>query len=443
MSEHSDPSDIEEEEGKLIDIEEVKLIDMGVKTTVKIEKVEGITEDDIKEKEAVGRSNVGGLLPLVPYFSGEPNTTSVQDFIKALQSAARLGNWTNRMLVTVLKQRLVGGASDYLNSNPEFDLLSWEQLRETFIRWFRQAPSSEDPLQAFYQCTQRPGESAKLYLTRLKLAGVAASSPFSGSSSEFSQDDPNYILTRNLVNKALVRTFLKGLREESGGSIISLHNPKGIEEALALAEEFEYQKRNKQRIRFLQGIDEPMNHIAEVKSTLTSQPPQIQISQNKPKPPYQSNMSQSNHAQNPNQRFQRTSVTCFRCGGQGHYANVCSSPKDPEAPPTTRSSQNSGNNPQKNRNYNQGNVSNRSQVSCEFCRKNGHTADICRLRQANYAMQHSFEQDNRNYSQPQQTYAQALRSNSPDRNLNKQSGQTQQTNFKRESDQQNFENRSS
>jgi Retrotransposon gag protein len=413
-------------------------------------------EKERVEREAVGRSNVGGLLPLVPYFSGEINTTTVQDFIRALKSASKLGNWTDDMLATVLKQRLIGQASDYLNSNPEFEHQSWDQLRESFLSWFGQTPSGEDPLQTFYQCTQRPSETAKLYLTRLKLAGVAVSAPISDSHSE--SGDAEYILTKNLVSKALVRTFLKGLREESGGSIVSLHHPQTIDDALALAEEFEYQRRNKTRVRTLQSMGEPVLPPPQEKASLTSQPPQVQIQRNKPKQNFQSN------TQNSNGGRARTSVTCFNCQGQGHYSDTCSSPKNMGAMPNkfVASNQGQNKNSQDARNQNQENRFRGTNISCSYCHymghtidicriraanipicsycnKAGHTADVCRLRTANNVMQRSFSPTPQSYSQAVQ--GQNYSSNSSGQNAETQTNQAQSSNSQRNS-QQNFGNSS-
>ncbi len=422
---------------------------LGDKTAIKNKQGKADTKEvpkEVREREAVNRSNVAGLLPLVPYFSGEPNTASIKDFLKSIEAAGRLGNWTKRMLLTILQQRLIGGASDYYNSNPEFELCTWEQLRDNFLHWFRKATTSEDPLQVFYQCSQRPGEAAKSFLTRLKLAGVAASSPIPSSGSSLSSRDPEYMLTRNLVNKALVPTYLKGLREESGGSIISLHNPKTIDEALALAEEFEYQRRNKQHIRFLHGIDEPVDFHPQGKNSISSQPPTVQkiYTLCQPQPDV---VSGNGPTANQGPLRTQNSVNCFRCGGQGHYANVCPSPRDPNAPPTTQASsliqnnqnQNQNTGSQKTPNFNLNSRPNRSQVSCSYCKRIGHTTNVCRLQKANFAMIHSFE-ENQNYSHPSQSSAQASCSNAPSHNM--QSDYSQQSHSQSNNGEQNFQERS-
>lgn len=105
-------------------------------------------------------------------FSGEPGTTPITHFIDRLKDAALMGNWSTLILLIIFKQRLIGAALDYFNSNPGFATATWEELTKSFRNWFQTAPTLENNLHAFFQCKQKHGESAKMFLTRLRLAGI-------------------------------------------------------------------------------------------------------------------------------------------------------------------------------------------------------------------------------------------------------------------------------
>lgn len=112
------------------------------------------------ERDAISRCNVAGVLNTVPMFSGEPGTTPINHFIDRLKDAALMGNWSTLVLLIIFKQRLIGAALDYFNSNPHFTTASWQTLTTAFTNWFRNTPTLDNSLHAFFQTKQKHGESA-------------------------------------------------------------------------------------------------------------------------------------------------------------------------------------------------------------------------------------------------------------------------------------------
>lgn len=91
-----------------------------------------------------------------------------------------------------------------------------------------------------------------------------------------------------------------------------MHKPRNIDEALSLAEEHEYLRTNEAKIRVIDSHSD-MNDIVNLiqKQTLATPP-------NPPQPHNNVNTVQANDTS----RLTR----CFRCNGNGHLANTCSSP---------------------------------------------------------------------------------------------------------------------
>lgn len=337
--------------------------------------------------------DIGGLVSMVPYFSGENNTTSIRSFMRSLETAGELGHWTDAHKTMVLRQRVMGAGADYLKSNPQLEFASWPQLKEVFITWFAKKPEDEDPLRKFYETTQRPGETAKVYLTRLKIAGLGNVETGTSIPSE------EIMMTRNLVNKVLVRTFLKGLSDESGGAVIYMNKPGTIEDALALAEEFEQRRQNRARVLVLEKeVTTPFNTTWQ-----HFQQPQDQHASGWKSPVAEVRTPGSS----PMYGTQRQEITCYRCGGKGHVATNCGTPA-----------------PRERRDNDRGRMTTRtssSQVTCNYCKRVGHVISECRAQgyNANYskpADTRSTERDNR--ERRQESRPRDRRDNSRERRRN-------------------------
>lgn len=330
----------------------------------------------------VAQFNVAGFISLVRYFSGEPGTVSISEFLASINSAAELGSWTVSQKVAVLKSRLVGPALLYLRASDFPAAASWAYITAAFRDWYCEAPPTLDPLHTFYQCAQRPQETAKAFVIRLKLAGIAAIN--SGV------EDVDRHNREQLVETGLLTVFVSGLRDDSGAQFLLMNPPASIEDAVRLAATYE-QKHLKKKV-FSATFQEPIipqppsnivlprpsrpNRsqpipLATTESSLEQLTRQLALLIGKMEEVHSQQPSRGPNAKPPAFRqdaaqqrgFRRESrdsrdaprprqqpdIMCYRCGFPGHYANKCGMPNNPD----------------------------RQRLRCNNCDKSGHSAREC------------------------------------------------------------------
>lgn len=189
--------------------------------------------------------NIAGLIGLVKFFSSEQGTTTVTEFFASLETAASLGQWTDEQKISVLKARLVNKALKFFEANKLGDDTPWEAIKTQFFDWFKEPSHNLDPLHAFFQTTQRSGETAKNFVIRLKTAGNRASSaPLSAAARA----------TRTaVVQDSLKEVFTNNLRDESGREHLINFPPADLEAAVTFATRYEENARSKRRVCMTQA----------------------------------------------------------------------------------------------------------------------------------------------------------------------------------------------
>lgn len=234
-----------------------------------------------EEAAAMARSNIGGVINIVRYYTGEPNSTSVSEFIKSLESASRLGMWTHSQLVTVMQTRLAGPAASFFDANTDLEQATWPEIKSRFMEFFDNEASTIDPFAEFHSCIQRPGENVSLFLLRLKKLGEKAAKAIA---------QPGQPPQNQLIEGMLLPRFLQGLRTENGKLMISMHKPQTLKEALELAKMFSNDKDvSTAKVRMLVHNQE-------------EDAPKVQV-------------LTRGEITNPN--------NCTTCGGRGHTSSVC------------------------------------------------------------------------------------------------------------------------
>lgn len=234
-----------------------------------------------QEAAAIARSNVGGMLSLVRYFTGEPNSTSVTEFIQSIESAARLGVWTQGQILTVLKTRVAGPAAAFFEGNTDLNNADWATVKARLISFFDEETDQTNHFAEFNSCNQRPGESAKLFLLRLQQLGAKAARALA---------QPGQEPHTALIDGMMLNRFLAGIRTENGKLMITMQRPNTIQDALKLATLFDAGKDTAGASRVRVVGTGSQNDTGRV---------QFEVAEN------------------------TETRTCAKCGGLGHTATVC------------------------------------------------------------------------------------------------------------------------
>lgn len=399
------------------------------------------------QKELAGRSNIGGMLPMVKFFSGEPGGISLKDFVRDLNSASSLGHWTKPQIITVFKQRLTGKALDFFNSRPELEYAEWEELYGAMKSEFRVIVDKDISMPLFFRSKQEVGETACQFRTRLKLAGLvfapAIPPETSPSFVEFTEEDK---VKRQFIENTIKSVFIVGLRTDDAREYVELKNPTTLEDAVELATRYEQSKR-KDSLRLkiidsfvpqqdfsqeqsiyqtivrqirneLNPVPTPIEQVPSVAEIVKLLKKDLSLPAPPTKPvatvtdliklladkstPTPAHTSDSHLAQiarlltteqtlpKPPAQAEAIAVepngpNCFKCGGRGHFARVCPSSQSSSGQPFVPSSQSLPRSGQQPFSFHRPDLRSPSTVfkQCAYCKRTGHIISECRTRTYN------------------------------------------------------------
>jgi len=280
----------------------------------------------------------------LPTFHGEPGQKHGEENWKAYKNAidlayivsnTKVGELTDAHKVAHLLLGLTGKAKKFLELNPELRNKSYAEVDKAFAEKFGKANAKS--LLDINSIVQKPGETVREYITRLKAAAEVLQedsfNPTIASKDSIESLDPEdakrlnifteeeYSKARNLVtdafNKFLMPHFIRGLRPEL--KIVLLNGrPHTLEEAVQAAEEHEkyteaYGGISTAGISMLQGDVREQGIIGEVAEQLQS----LNM---------KSNEEQRHDKEEDNIRptpYERETRTCYYCHKQGHLARDC------------------------------------------------------------------------------------------------------------------------
>lgn len=333
------------------------------------------------DNNIIAQINIGGFISMVRFFSGEPGTPTIQEFLNSITSAGELGAWTDKQKVAVLKSRVIGPALLFFRACNFKEADTLETITNRLRDWYKEAPGLLDPLHSYYSCAQRPMEGAKAFLTRLKLAGISA------ISSGRTEEDREH--RKEIISGSTLSVFINGIREDSGANYLLMNPPADIDTAVELATIFENrhgskkkaysvtirnppvvppvqpaptpitQRQNKaprnytipeatkesQIDMLLRSVDRLVNIMSRPQQPIAPIPRMA-------RPNYVSNNANQSRPIQRSLAEPTNSILCYRCGQLGHYAPSCTAPINPD----------------------------RTRLQCDKCQRSGHSTRECRNR---------------------------------------------------------------
>jgi hypothetical protein len=163
------------------------------------------------------------LASLVPRWSGSEKAPPIAQFFASIDSAARVGNWTEADKVEVCTLKLTESAHAYYWATPELrdPTISWENFKEQLMTRFRDVHPDQYHYSEMHIARQRKNETPREFLDRLRILAA----------------DP--VLQRayqETTKKRLIASFTYGLSGLPGRQA-RLLRPRTVSDALEIAEE--------------------------------------------------------------------------------------------------------------------------------------------------------------------------------------------------------------
>lgn len=142
---------------------------------------------------------------LVENFSGS-GRPSVEVFLRSVERAAVLGNWTVPQKLGLAKLKLRGGAAEYLESDPALENAdNWDTFRALLLVRYQEITTLANATNQMATCMQKNSESVQDYATRLRLLGL--------KTLRVVADEEENRIRRDMLDEQLNAQFQRGLRD--------------------------------------------------------------------------------------------------------------------------------------------------------------------------------------------------------------------------------------
>lgn len=113
--------------------------------------------------------SLGTLAMTLDSYNGKSNP---KDYFYKAEQRAQLDNWSNDVLLKLIKFRLTGDADKYLRSNPTVNNLDYTNFKSNIIKEFTIPKAPGQTLLKLSKCFQDHNETVQSFITRLKTIGV-------------------------------------------------------------------------------------------------------------------------------------------------------------------------------------------------------------------------------------------------------------------------------
>lgn len=175
-------------------------------------------------------TQIPNSVSMVENFSGTERPT-VEVFIKSVERAMELGNWTEKQQISIAKMKMRGAAAEYLESDTAIDAYTtWSEFKKALLDRYADKISVANATNMLANCMQKSGENVADFVTRLRFIGSKILKPAANSVEQ--------ALRLKLLNEQLSAQLQRGLKDEIRRFVLS-REPTDFEEAIKIARQEE------------------------------------------------------------------------------------------------------------------------------------------------------------------------------------------------------------
>lgn len=167
-------------------------------------------------------------IALIPAFDASPNGISVDEFIRILDDAASLSNWTDAQIATLARMRIQGQADLFLQSRTELKSKGWPELKKSLEQRFGNKETLTESRAKLHNCVQTQTESIREFATRLRVIGNKLLQYKDGTAQEEIE------IREKIAQEEILSQFIRGLREDTR-RFVATSNPQNLEDAITKA----------------------------------------------------------------------------------------------------------------------------------------------------------------------------------------------------------------
>jgi hypothetical protein len=256
------------------------------------------------------------LVSLVPKWAGTLSSEPLSEFIEAVETAADVGRWSNEDKVRIATLKLTDAAKAFYNTTPELQgkKVTWEAFKKSLRDRFRDVRTEQFHYAQLRAARQHRDEEISAFADRLRgLAQKLIPETSDPGMKKAHQDQ---------AEKALLDTFARGLLGTPGQQV-QYAVPASMGEAIKIAIAVQQADADRKQTFYLQeSSDRPRERGRFRNKGSASQG----SSGNAPK-----NGGRGSSGERPKKKN-----TCYNCGGEGHWAKVCPTPKKQRNQPQKR-----------------------------------------------------------------------------------------------------------
>jgi hypothetical protein len=272
------------------------------------------------------------LVTLIPKWSGQESTATLEEFLSSIESSARIGRWEDADKVEIAALKLTGSAKTFFQGCAELhaDGVTWKTFKDTFRNRYKDVRTDQFHFMKLQTARQAKNEDPLQFADRCKNLAKKVVCKV---------DDPVAQRVHNEnAERLTLASFVTGLTGIPGRQV-RYANPQTLEQALQIALSVqEAERQEKFSESFYANFDRSVRLTSRSPSRTYSddeQPRRRSDSRTVSGPRSRRNRTPSD-AGKATTSGNRTSHTrealrCFDCHGFGHFSSECPTRRKREA----------------------------------------------------------------------------------------------------------------